>query len=188
MGGFRRSLGWIECAGQAAFGECQHSVTLLAHRLGNVVHLGERDCSSQRRNQKVIEETPAPGISDALRGPLSQIPGARVSVWGGNSLNLRGRGSDIQVALLGNDYDEIFIASKALVAAIEENLPALEAALERYGVPEIFNTDQGSQFTGHAWISTLTANGIEISMDGKGRWLDNVAIERFWRSIKYEVY
>ncbi len=59
-------------------------------------------------------------ISDALSGPLSQIPGARVNVWGGNSLNLRGRGDGIRVALLGNDYDEIFDAAKALSAAVEE--------------------------------------------------------------------
>jgi multidrug efflux pump subunit AcrB len=59
-------------------------------------------------------------IGDALRDPLSQIPGARVSVWGGNSLNLRGSGDGIRVALLGNDYDEIFDAAKALSAAVEE--------------------------------------------------------------------
>jgi hydrophobe/amphiphile efflux-1 (HAE1) family protein len=60
-------------------------------------------------------------ISDALRDPLSQIPGARVSVWGGNSLNLRGSGDGIRVALLGNDYDEIFDAAEALSAAVEEH-------------------------------------------------------------------
>ena len=59
-------------------------------------------------------------ISDSLRGPLSEIPGARVSVWGGNSLNLRGGGDGIQVALLGNDYDDIFSAAQALSAAIEQ--------------------------------------------------------------------
>ena len=63
---------------------------------------------------------------------------------------------------------------------------ALEEALTRYGCPEIFNTDQGSQFTAEAFISVLLALGIQISMDGKGRWLDNVFIERLWRSLKYE--
>lgn len=62
---------------------------------------------------------------------------------------------------------------------------ALEAALER-GRPEIFNTDQGSQFTSRAFTSVLQANGIAISMDGRGRALDNVFIERLWRSVKYE--
>ena len=63
---------------------------------------------------------------------------------------------------------------------------ALDAALERYGKPEIFNTDQGSQFTGDAFTGRLRADEIEISMDGRGRWLDNVFIERLWRSLKYE--
>jgi hydrophobe/amphiphile efflux-1 (HAE1) family protein len=64
-------------------------------------------------------------IASELRGELATIPGARVGVWGGNSLNLRTWGSDIEIALLGNDYDEIFDAAKLLVAAIEERLPEL---------------------------------------------------------------
>jgi len=63
---------------------------------------------------------------------------------------------------------------------------ALEEAIERYGVPEIFNTDQGCQFTSEEFTNTLKANAIQISMDGKGRWVDNVFIERLWRSVKYE--
>jgi len=63
---------------------------------------------------------------------------------------------------------------------------ALEEALARFGCPEIFNTDQGSQFTSAAFTGTLAAAGIRISMDGRGRWMDNVFIERLWRSLKYE--
>jgi putative transposase len=63
---------------------------------------------------------------------------------------------------------------------------ALEAALARFGAPEIFNTDQGSQFTSAAFTGTLAAAGIKISMDGRGRWMDNVFIERLWRSLKHE--
>lgn len=63
---------------------------------------------------------------------------------------------------------------------------ALEEALRRFGSPEIFNTDQGSQFTSEAFTGTLNAHDIRISMDGRGRWLDNVFIERLWRSVKYE--
>jgi putative transposase len=63
---------------------------------------------------------------------------------------------------------------------------ALEEALALYGVPEIFNTDQGSQFTSCEFTSVLKAHGSNISMDGKGRWIDNVFIERLWRSLKYE--
>ena len=63
---------------------------------------------------------------------------------------------------------------------------ALQEALERFGAPEIFNTDQGSQFTGCDFIGVLKARDIRISMDGKGRWRDNVFVERLWRSVKYE--
>ncbi|ALB22029.1 putative transposase OrfB [Piscirickettsia salmonis] len=62
----------------------------------------------------------------------------------------------------------------------------LKQALERYGTPEIFNTDQGSQYTSHDHTQLLIDRGIKISMDGKGRATDNIAIERFWRSAKYE--
>jgi len=63
---------------------------------------------------------------------------------------------------------------------------ALEEALVRFGTPEIFNTDQGSQFTSAAFTGMLAAAGIRISMDGRGRWMDNVFIERLWRSLKHE--
>jgi len=63
---------------------------------------------------------------------------------------------------------------------------ALEAALARHGKPEIFNSDQGSQFTSLAFTQVLKDAGVKISMDGKGRWMDNVFIERLWRSLKYE--
>lgn len=62
----------------------------------------------------------------------------------------------------------------------------LQEAIKNHGVPEIFNTDQGSQFTSEVFINTLIDNGIKISMDGKGRALDNIFIERLWRTVKYE--
>ena len=65
-------------------------------------------------------------------------------------------------------------------------VPALLEAIERYGPPEVFNTDQGSQFTSTAWTGELTAHGIRLSMDGQGQWRDHVFIERLWRSLKYE--
>jgi putative transposase len=65
-------------------------------------------------------------------------------------------------------------------------IEALEEAIAWYGKPEIFNTDQGSQFTSHAFTSVLREPGIAISMDGKGAWRDNVFVERLWRSVKYE--
>ena len=75
---------------------------------------------------------------------------------------------------LSNSMDIVFCVS------------ALEEALARFGQPEIFNTDRGSQFTGAAFTGVLTAAGIRISMDGRGRWMDNVFIERLWRSLKHE--
>ena len=63
---------------------------------------------------------------------------------------------------------------------------ALKEAITQYGKPEIFNTDQGSQFTSFSFTNALKDHGIKISMDGKGRWMDNVFIERLWRSLKYE--
>jgi putative transposase len=65
-------------------------------------------------------------------------------------------------------------------------IEAVEEALAHYGRPEIFNTDQGSQFTSHDFTSVLLKNDIVVSMDGKGAWRDNVFVERLWRSIKYE--
>jgi transposase InsO family protein len=65
-------------------------------------------------------------------------------------------------------------------------IEALKEALATHGTPEIFNSDQGSQFTSGAWIDVLTDAKIKISMDGKGAWRDNRMIERLWRSLKYE--
>ena len=63
---------------------------------------------------------------------------------------------------------------------------SLEEAISKYGKQEIMNTDQGSQYTGSGWITTLTEAKIKISMDGRGRYLDNIFIERLWRSLKQE--
>ncbi len=63
---------------------------------------------------------------------------------------------------------------------------ALEEALAKHGKPEVFNTDQGSQFTSEAFTGMLKAHGVAISMDGKGSWRDNVFVERLWKSVKYE--
>ncbi|MCW2240420.1 putative transposase [Azospirillum canadense] len=69
---------------------------------------------------------------------------------------------------------------------VEFCIEAVEEAMARYGRPDIFNTDQGSQFTSPRFTGLLTAAGIRVSMDGRGRWMDNVFIERLWRSMKYE--
>jgi putative transposase len=65
-------------------------------------------------------------------------------------------------------------------------LEAVAEALQRYGQPEIFNTDQGSQFTSTEFVDLIQSHGIQLSMDGKGRWVDNVFVERLRKSVKYE--
>ena len=78
-------------------------------------------------------------------------------------------------------------ARKAQFAEILEAMcEALEEALLLHGRPEIFNTDQGSQFTSDDFTGTLQNHAITISMDGKGRYMDNIFVERLWRSLKYE--
>lgn len=80
------------------------------------------------------------------------------------------------------------VLSWRLSNSMEANfcLEALKEAMARYGQPEIMNSDQGSQFTGFEWTNALTEAGVKISMDGRGRWIDNRMIERLWRSLKYE--
>jgi putative transposase len=86
------------------------------------------------------------------------------------------------------DWASRYILSWRISTSLESGfcVEALEEALAKYGSPETSNTDQGSQFTGKAWISRLLAAGIQISMDGKGRYLDNIMVERVWRTVKYE--
>jgi putative transposase len=74
----------------------------------------------------------------------------------------------------------------SITMEVEFCLAAVEEALSKHGKPEIFNTDQGSQFTGQDFTGLLLDNAIAISMDGKGAWRDNVFVERLWRSVKYE--
>lgn len=74
----------------------------------------------------------------------------------------------------------------SITLAVEFCLDAVEEALTRYGRPEIFNTDQGSQFTSASFTGLLLGNAIAVSMDGRGAWRDNVFVERLWRSVKYE--
>ena len=86
------------------------------------------------------------------------------------------------------DWRSRYILSWKLSLTLETKfcVDALKEAMQNYGIPEIFNSDQGSQFTSLDFTSELLKNGVKISMDGKGRCLDNVYIERFWRSVKQE--
>jgi putative transposase len=124
---------------------------------------------------------------------LAKVPPAAVG-------GMPAEGADITYIPIGRGFLYLVAirdwASRAVLAWHFSNtmdvsfcVAALEQALARFGKPEIFNTDQGSQFTSAAFTGTLLAAGIKVSMDGRGRWLDNVFIERLWRSLKHkEVY
>lgn len=86
------------------------------------------------------------------------------------------------------DWHSRYVLSWRLSNSMETRfcVDALQEALDKYGNPEIFNTDQGAQFTSNAFTGLLEAQGVNISMDGKGRALDNIFVERLWRTVKYE--
>jgi putative transposase len=86
------------------------------------------------------------------------------------------------------DWYSRYVLSWEVSVTMEEDfcVSALESALRRHGRPEVFNTDQGSQYTGAAFTGVLKAHQITLSMDGKGRAMDNIMVERLWRSVKYE--
>ena len=90
------------------------------------------------------------------------------------------------VALI--DVYSRFIVAQAYSNTLDSEfcLAMLEQAVKVHGKPEVINTDQGSQFTCKAWVEWVENNGIKVSMDGRGRWADNVYIERFWRTLKNE--
>ena len=131
--------------------------------------------------------TPAPGhkiYPYLLRDLVVDRPN---QVWAADITYIPiGRGFLYLVAVM--DWASRAVLSWRLSNTMEASfcVAALEEALARFGKPEIFNTDQGSQFTSAAFTGTLAAAGIRISMDGRGRWMDNVFIERLWRSLKHE--
>ena len=119
-----------------------------------------------------------------LRGVVIERPH---QVWSTDITYLRiERGWAYRVALI--DWHSRYVLAWRLSNTMDTAfcVDALTEALEQHGTPEIFNTDQGSQFTSAAFIEVLNHHHIRISMDGKGRALDNIFIERLWRSLKYE--
>ncbi|WP_416431014.1 IS3 family transposase [Piscirickettsia salmonis] len=108
-------------------------------------------------------------------------------VWSTDITYIRLDGGFVYLAAV-IDWHSKAILSHKISTTMDSSLVinVLKQALERYGTPKIFNTDQGSQYTSHDHTQLLIDRGIKISMDGKGRATDNIAIERFWRSAKYE--
>jgi len=136
---------------------------------------------------KLRTSKPAPGhriFPYLLRGMTIDRPN---QVWAADITYIPvGRGFLYLVAVM--DWASRAVLSWRLSNTMDVSfcVAALEEALRRFGKPQIFNTDQGSQFTSVAFTSTLERAGIQVSMDGRGRWMDNVFIERLWRSLKYE--
>ncbi len=143
------------------------------------------------------------GIEALYRKPRTSIPAREGAIYpyllGGVSIERPNQvwATDITYLPMAHGFLYLMaildIASRKVLAFRLSNtltadfcLAALDEALARFGTPEIFNTDQGAQFTSEAWIERLKASGCRTSMDGKGRWVENVFIERLWRSVKYE--
>jgi putative transposase len=161
---------------------------------------GDGDAVNRKRVQRLMRlmgiaalgpkprtSTPAPGhrIFPYLLRSL-RIDRAN-QVWAADITYLPiGRGFLYLVAIM--DWASRAVLSWRLSNTMDVSfcIEALEEALARFGKPEIFNTDQGSQFTSAAFTGVLEQAGIQISMDGRGRWMDNVFIERLWRSLKHE--
>src|SRR5215470_12315656 len=159
-----------------------------------------RPCSHRKRVQRLMRlmgiaalgpkprtSKPAPGhriFPYLLRGMIIDRPN---QVWAADITYIPvGRGFLYLVAVM--DWASRAVLSWRLSNTMDVSfcVAALEEALLRFGKPQIFNTDQGSQFTSTAFTGTLQRAGIQISMDGRGRWIDNVFIERLWRSLKHE--
>jgi putative transposase len=143
------------------------------------------------------------GIEAIYRRPRTSIPAREAAIrpylLGNLAINRPNQvwASDITYLPMAHGFMYLVVildvASRKVLAFRLSNtltadfcVEALQEALVKFAAPEIFNTDQGSQFTSDEWIEVLDDAGAAISMDGKGRWIDNVFIERLWRSVKYE--
>ena len=171
--GSRRMARMLSCDG---FAVNRKRVQRLMRRMG-IAALGPKPGTSK----------PAPGhriYPYLLRGMTIDQPN---QVWATDITYIpMGRGFLYLVAVI--DWASRAVLSWRLSNTMDVSfcVDALEDALRRFGKPRIFNTDQGSQFTGAAFTGVLIGAGVRISMDGRGRWMDNVFIERLWRSLKYE--
>jgi len=119
-----------------------------------------------------------------LRGKAIWLPN---QVWATDITYIKLKGGYVYLAAIIDVYSRKVLSWRiSNTMDAEFCVAALEEAIAIWGVPAIFNTDQGSQFTSEAFVGVLEAHGIRISMDGRNRALDNIFVERFWRSLKYE--
>jgi putative transposase len=146
--------------------------------------MGIRSCLPRPRHLTTIPngcDSPRPYL---LKGLVIDRPN---QVWATDITYIKLPGGMVYLfALL--DWHTRFVVGWKLANTMEAShgVEVLEAAIRRYGKPEILNSDQGSQFTGEAWILACEAHGIKVSHDGVGRCIDNIRVERLWWSIKYE--
>jgi putative transposase len=119
---------------------------------------------------------------------LRDVEIARINqVWATDITYIKMKDGFIYLLAIIDLYSRFIVAANVSISLEAEFcIEALNSAILYYQKPEIFNTDQGSQFTSHGWIDSLAEHNIRISMDGKGRCFDNIFVERFWRTIKYE--
>jgi putative transposase len=161
-------------------------------RLGHVVN--RKRIQRLMRIMGLVSVAPKPNTSKRnkehkiypylLRNLVIDCPN---QVWCTDITYIRMQGGFVYLVAIMDWYSRKVLAWE--VSNTMENdfcVSALESAIRLYGVPGMFNTDQGSQFTSSDFVAVLNQNEIKISMDGKGRWMDNVFIERLWRSVKYE--
>jgi len=108
-------------------------------------------------------------------------------VWASDITYIRLRGGFVYLTVVMDWYSR-YVLSWEISVTMDDGfcVSALERALRLNSKPDIFNTDQGSQYTGHAFTGVLKEHGVRISMDGKGRAMDNIMVERLWRTVKYE--
>ena len=171
--GSRRIRGWLEDRGQRVN---RKRVQRLMRSMGITALYPKRNLSRRNQAHRIYPYL--------LRGLPIERPN---QVWAADVTYVpMAKGFLYLVAII--DWYSRKVLSWQLSNTLDADLciEALQQALATYGQPEIFNTDQGCQFTSEAFTSVLQAHGIRISMDGKGRWVDNVFVERLWRSLKYE--
>jgi putative transposase len=171
--GSRRLKDWLELLGYAV---SRKKVQRLMREMGLTALYPKRNLSKRNQAHKVYPYL--------LKGLVIDRPN---QVWAADVTYLpMAKGFLYLVAII--DWYSRKVLAWELSNSMDARfcVDALETALGKYGKPEIFNTDQGSQFTSEAFTSVLKENDIRISMDGKGRWVDNVFVERLWRSLKYE--
>ena len=146
-------------------------------RLMDIQAIYRRQNTSRRHPQHAV-------FPYMLRGLVIDRPN---QVWAADITYIpMARGFVYLVAVMDWSSRKVLAWRLSITMDVEFCVAAMRDAIERYGVPEIVNTDQGSQFTSHEFTELLKSRGIRISMDGRGRWLDNVFIERLWRSVKHE--